>query len=80
MRNANVWVHRNECHSREPLADQPQYPVSAPVGIAVYPGGDFPRLPIFGLQAIADNELVLKVCGWRRMATLRTVRKWWPFG
>ena len=49
-------------------------------GMVVYADGDFPRLPVLGLRAIADNNLVLTVNGRKREATLRTPLKWWwPF-
>jgi hypothetical protein len=80
LREANIWIHPNEPHHRDRLAGRPPYLVSAPQGIAVYSGGEFPRLPILGLRAIAENELVLKVNGPRREATLRTrMNWWWPF-
>lgn len=76
---ANIWVYPNECGSRERIADQLPHLIKAERGIAVYPGSDFPRLPIFGLRAIAENNLVLKVDGPRREATLRTPIRWWLF-
>jgi hypothetical protein len=79
LRAANVWVYRNEKGSRDKLTDSSPHLIDAERGIAVYPGSDFPRLPIFGLRAIAENNLVLKVDGPRREATLRTPIQWWPF-
>jgi len=79
LRLANLWVHPNISGQREPLADGLPQLIKTKVGIAVYPGGDFPRLPILGLRAIAENELVLKIDGSRREATLRTAKLWWPF-
>lgn len=79
LRAANLWVHANERGMRDRLADRPPHPVEAKYGIAVYPTGNFPRLPILGLRAIAENGLVLKVDGPTRKATLRTAYKWWPF-
>ena len=80
LRPANIWVQPNVPHHRDRLADRPPCPVAAPQGIAVYPGAEFPGLPILGLRAVAENELVLKVDGPRREATLRTaVNWWWPF-
>jgi hypothetical protein len=79
LREANIWVHPNVRGVRDELADPPPHLVEAKRGIAVYPAGDFPRLPILGLRAIAENRLILKVDGPRRQATLRTPT-WWPFG
>jgi hypothetical protein len=80
LHSATAWVHPNERGSRERLADRPPYLLPARTGIAVYPGGDFPRLPILGLRAVAENDLLLTVDGRRRAATLRTPARWWPFG
>lgn len=79
LRAANIWIHANERGNREELAKQSPHLVDALQGIAVYPGEDFPRLPIFGLRAIAENDLILKVNGHQREATMRTANKWWPF-
>ena len=49
-------------------------------GIAIYPDGDFPRLPILRLRSSAEKGLVLKTSGRRREATLRTAVKRCPFG
>ncbi len=79
LRAANIWVHPNERGSRDRIAEGlPQF-IKSNRGIAVYPGNDFPRLPILGLRAIAENNLLLKVDGPRREATLRTPIHWWPF-
>jgi len=78
LRAANIWAHRNDRGERQKLSNQPPHLIEADGGIAVYPGSDFPRLPILGLRAIADNELFLKVDGKRREATLKTSIKWWP--
>jgi len=80
LRAATIWAFRNQPGSREQLADRPPVPLGGTPGIAIYPGGvEFPRLPILGLQAIVDNDLVLVVNGRRREATLRTAYRWWPF-
>jgi len=76
---ANIWVHPNTKGSRERLVGGKPILLEAVAGIAVYPGGDFPRLPILGLRAIAENNLVLKVSGRRREANLRPAHRWWPF-
>ena len=80
LRTAIIWVYRNHSGSRDRVADRPPIPLGASQGIAVYPAGvEFPRLPILGLRAIADNDLILMVNGLRREATLRTARRWWPW-
>jgi hypothetical protein len=79
LRAANIWVHPNERGFRDRLADIPPHFVDADSGIAIYPGNDFPRLSIIGLRAIAENNLVLKVDGPMRQATLRTPIRLWPF-
>ena len=65
---------------RDRLAGILPHMLAAPRGIAIYPDGDFPRLPILGLRAIAENGLILKADGRRREATLKTAWKWWPLG
>ena len=81
LRAANIWAHPNQRGERERLIPRRPHWIEPKSGIAIYPDGDFPRLPILGLKAIADNELILKVDGGRRVATLRTPLKWWwPFG
>jgi hypothetical protein len=80
LRAARIWAHANVPGSRDRLADSPPLQISAPRGIAVYPSaGGFPRLPILGLRAIAENELILHVNGRRREASMRTAFRWWPF-
>lgn len=80
LRAADLWVHCNRRGYRDQLAGGSPHPVSAPLGIAVYPRGvEFPRLPILGLRALTDNDLVLHMNGRRREATLRTAYRWWPF-
>jgi hypothetical protein len=79
-RAVNVWVHPNSPGDQIRLAERPPVLLKVDDGMAVYPDGDFPRLPIVGLQAVADNDLILKVNGPRREASLRTPLKWWqPF-
>ena len=80
LRIANVWVHPNASGQRERLTNSPPFLLRARTGIAVYPGGDFPRLPLLGLRVIGENNLILKLDGVRREATLRTPIRWWPFG
>ena len=48
LRLVNLWVHPNQRGMREQLAAVRPYRLKAKAGIAVYPGGDFPRLPILG--------------------------------
>jgi hypothetical protein len=47
LRAANVWAHPNAPGSRDP-GGRPAHVLAAPRGIAVYPGGDFPRLQSWG--------------------------------
>jgi hypothetical protein len=79
LRYANIWIHANEAGSRDRLADRPPVLLTARTGIAVYPPGDFPRIPLLGLRTIGENGLILKLDGVRREATLRTPIRWWPF-
>lgn len=79
LRGANIWLHPNVPGTRDELADRPPYRIEAAKGIAVYPAGEFPRLPLLGLRAVAENRLVLNANGRRRRATLRTPAWWRPF-
>ena len=79
LRDVNIWVHPNRRGTREPADDARPHLVTAREGIAVYPTGDFPRLPLLGLRAITENDLCLTVDGRRREATLRPPYRWWPF-
>jgi hypothetical protein len=79
LRAANIWVHPNMRGIRDQLADRPPHLLEAKRGIAVYPPGEFPRLPILGLRAIAENNLILKIDGRKRTATLRKPPWYWPF-
>ena len=79
LREANIWIHPNRRGTLEPKLDRIPHWLDAEHGIAIYPTGDFPRLPILGLRAIAENNLILHVNGRQREATLRTSASWWPF-
>ena len=78
LRHGNIWMHANEAGSREDVADQPPFLLRARTGLAVYPTGDFPRLPLLGLRVVGENGLILKADGSKREATLRTPIRWWP--
>jgi hypothetical protein len=80
LRAAKLWVHPHVVGQRDCSSSAPGHAIKADQGIAVYPGSDFPRLPIMRLRVIAKNNLILKVDGRRREATLRTPFKWWAFG
>ena len=75
-----LWVYPNLRGDRHRLAECPAYRLSIPMGIAVHSGDDgFPRLPLVGIRTLVDNDLVFKIRGRRRQATLRSRRSWWPF-
>lgn len=59
--------------------ERPLFLLQSRPGIAVYPGSEYPRLPLLGLRAIGENRLTLKMDGVRREAALRTPIRWWPF-
>lgn len=80
LRGANVWIHPNVRGTRDELAGRPPHRIETATGIAVYPAGEFPRLPLLGLRAVAENRLVLNANGRSRRATLRTPAWWRPFG
>jgi hypothetical protein len=74
-----VWIHRNVPGRRDELAERPPLRLTLRGGLAVYPddGSNYPRLPLLGLKALADNHLHVAISGWRRSVTLRTRRRWW---
>lgn len=74
---ANVWLHRNMPGTLARSDDAEPFSLQIDSGIAIYPDGDFPRLPILGLRAIADNKLFLTIDGLRREASLRAANRWW---
>jgi hypothetical protein len=78
---ADLWLYRNEPGQRDVFANQPPGRLGISGGIAVYPddGSNYPRLPLLGLKALADNHLHLTISGWRRSVKLRTRRRWWLF-
>ena len=78
LQAVNLWVHPNNAGTRE-VSDRPPYFLSATTGVAVYSARNFPRLPLLGLRAIAENNLILRADGKKRLATLRTALRWWPF-
>jgi hypothetical protein len=79
LRAANIWVHPNVSCSRDKLIEQVPHSLDGLGGIAIYPR-EFPRLPILGLRAIAENKLSLEIDGARREATVqRAIKWWWPF-
>jgi hypothetical protein len=76
---ADLWVRSNSPGKLDQFADTPPVPLESKSGIAVYPTGDFPRLPILGLRALAENKLIFKIDGGRRLAMLRTPFRFWSF-
>lgn len=81
-RRADLWLYQNEPGHRDVLMNQPPGRLGLSGGIAVYPddGSNYPRLPLLGLKALADNQLHLSISGWRRAVTLRTRQRWWFLG
>ncbi|MCY2987754.1 MAG: hypothetical protein NTY19_07810 [Planctomycetota bacterium] len=78
---ANVWLHSNRPGERDSFNDEPPFRLELPRGVAIYPdtSANFPRLPLLGLRAIAENGLRLIIDGRNRRVSLRTTRSWWPF-
>jgi hypothetical protein len=75
LRNAGLWLHRNESGERDRLTGVPAR-LLVPRGIAVYPAdAGFPRLPVLGLRAITANRIVLRVDGERRELSAR-IHRW----
>jgi hypothetical protein len=69
LRGAAFWLH---------TAMGP-WPLNMDEGIAVYPENG-PRLPLFGLRALTNNNLQALIYGNKREAMIRTPPRWfWPF-
>jgi hypothetical protein len=76
-----LWIYPNRPGKRVELAEREPVRLALEDGLAIYPddGSNYPRLPLLGLKALADNHLYLTISGWRRSVKLRTRRRWWPF-
>jgi hypothetical protein len=69
---ADVRLHRNARGRHELKGDT--YSLRMDQGISIVPddSGAAPRLPLLGLRAIVNNELILTIDGKRRQLTLKT--------
>jgi hypothetical protein len=81
LRAAHLWIHPNRRGKRDEFTNEPPVRLEFARGIAVYPddGSNFPRLPLLGLRALAENALHLTIDGRKRSVSLRTAGAWWPF-
>jgi hypothetical protein len=80
-READIWLHSNLKERLEIRHGSP-YRLNLDEGIILRPDEAFgrPRLPVLGLRALTDNELVTIIDGARLEVTIRTARKkWWPW-
>jgi hypothetical protein len=81
LHSATVWLHRNKRGTRD-VRGEP-YPMILEEGISLYPneGEKAAHLPLLGLRALTDNNLVSTIDGDNQWVTIRTSRRWWwPFG
>jgi hypothetical protein len=80
-RLARIWLHRNQPGKRDVLADEPfLLEKSTTIMVCAENHPKATRLPVLGLRAIFDNDLVLRIDGPKRQVSLRTAaRWWWPF-
>jgi hypothetical protein len=80
LRSAGVFLYGNCPGTLDVDLNRPPFRLGTRQGIAVYEGGDFPRLPLLGMRALVENRLRLKVDGDRRTVSLTAPPHWWPFG
>ncbi len=81
-READIWLHSNLKGRLQIRRDRSPYRLNLDEGIIIRPddGIGRPRLPVLGLRALTDNELVTTIDGARLEVTIQTVRrKWWPW-
>jgi hypothetical protein len=78
----NVWLHPNRPGQRDQYANRPPFCLEMPTGIMIFSRqlGVGPRLPLLGLRGLVTNELQLVIDGKARHVSLRTARRFWPFG
>jgi hypothetical protein len=82
IRDADVWLHRNQLGQRDLFTDDPPFRLQLYRGVAVYPRDtpNAPRLPLLGLRGLrwADLQLALdcRIC----RVSLRTPGRFWIFG
>jgi len=71
---AGLWLHRNRPGERDAFAEQSPYFIQCEAGVVVHPdhAPGAPRLPLFGLRALEENRLHLKVNAARRRVSLRS--------
>jgi hypothetical protein len=74
-----VFLHRNRPGSLDLDVSRPPFRLGAREGVAIYGTGEFPRLPLLGMQALVENRLRLTVDGDRRTVSLTASPHWWPF-
>ncbi len=80
---ANVWLYPNRPGKRDEFPERPPFLLECQNGIAVIPDDDErgePRLHVFGLRAVRWNNLHLAIDGRRQCVSIRTARRFWPFG
>jgi len=79
---ADVWLHSNWKGRHVMRTDRTPFRLNLDEGIIIRPDEDISRthLPLLGLRALTDNELVTTIDGAHLEATIRTARKkWWPW-
>jgi hypothetical protein len=82
VRDADVWLHRNQPGQRDLFTDQPPFRLELYRGIAVYPRDtpNAPRLPLLGLRGLRWTNLQLALDCQACRISLRTPRRFWLFG
>jgi hypothetical protein len=79
-READIWLHCNLRGRRERRLGRPPFRLNLDEGIIILSDEEIKRthLPLLGLRALTQNELVTTIDGARLEVTIRTARKpWW---
>ncbi len=82
LRNANVWIHHNQPHSRDPLAGAVPFRLELPEGIGVWPAAipGARRMPLLGSRALRRGGLHLHVNGRAGWFSMNNNRWLWFLG
>jgi len=82
LRDADVWIHPNQPHSREPLPGVSPFRLELPEGIGVWPAAipGSRRLPLLGSRALRRGGLHLHLNGCAGWFSMNTNRWLWFLG
>jgi hypothetical protein len=81
-READIWLYSNFKGQHEIRQDRSPFRLNSNEGIIIRPDEGIGRipLPLLGLRALTNNQLVTTIDGARLEVSIRTARKfWWPW-